>query len=697
MNRKQIMDFYRDNGMGVIRLLGKIPMTKEWQKIGPDNLDAYDYEGNIGASLPPDIVVIDVDPRNFPEGRNPSAELYKVCGMSKQDTLKVTTGTGGAHVYFRKPADITCKKNLDKDGYPGIDIKTMNGEKGGQVVMPTSINPETKLEYVLTDGELSSIKDIPKTLLDIIKKPRVEISEIRTTEVPIGNVEAAMSQYVAWLTSNAPVAIQGQSGDQTTFNVACKGKDTGLDEQNTYFCMLDYWNELCSPEWDDNELLEKVQNAYQYGSEAIGSKSPERLLNDIGETAAREVIHIKWDMQKDGKYTKTLFNTVNFFRLPSTGLVNLLTYNEFTQKIEFTSKPPWQGSFYRETWADEDITACKYHLSSNFQFEIGDKIINEAATIAALENRSHPVRDYLNELIWDGKPRLNTWLHKYGRVENNVYTREVGRKFLVAAVSRIFNPGCKFDYVTVLEGKQGIRKSTLCSILGGEWYAEAVLDPRNKDMVHVMTGKWIIELSEMETSRKSEADALKAFITTSKDRMRMPFARHAVDVKRQCVFIGTINPEAGVGYLKDQTGNRRFWCVEIMSEIDTDGLEEARDQLFAEAVHCYRQGEKLYIEKADVDAMARLESDKRSGGDPWSTDIGDYLKANPKVDMLRAVDFYKSALRGKSIDFGIREKIRVQKAMKQLGWEKLLIKDDATGLKEEVFKRRWYSGKKVKA
>ena len=691
MNRQELITFYRNNGMAVFKLMGKKPLERAWQHTPVASLDAYGYKGNIGANLTNDIVVIDIDPRNFPKHpngdikSNSALELFEACGITKPNTLKVVTGMGGLHIYFRKPPGLMCKKNLDKDGFKGIDVKTRNGEKGAYVVMPTSIHPDSKKTYVLKE-ECTSIMDIPKTLMSLIEKKVVVQQEITNVKPEVGesNIEVAKSMYVQYLLK-ADIAVEGVSGDRTTFNVACMGRDYGLDVTNTYFCMLEYWNDRCEPPWDDTGLIEKVQNAFRYASGEEGAKDTQRLLDNIGPK--QEVVKIVWDFYGDGNtLKKTLYNTVNYFTLPAAKLRNLLRYNEFTQQMEFTECPPWQTELYRTSWGDEDITACRYYLSSKYGFEVPPKIIDEAAKILALKNRCHPVREYLDGLKWDGVCRLNRWLPKYGNVANNAFSRAVGRKLIIGAVARIYNPGCKFDYVTVLEGKQGYYKSTLVSVLGGEWYAEIDVDPKNKDIIHAMSGKWFVELSEMETTRKADADALKSFITRQTDRIRLPYDRYATDMKRQCIFIGTINPQVGIGYLKDSTGNRRFWCLEVEKHCDTDGLKIVRDQLFAEATHLYRKGELLYMDNQEVDEIARIEADKRAAGDPWQNSIEAALGKDKDCTKITPINVYALALGGKPIDFSIRESVRIQRAMKALGWA-YTIELNEYGNKEGVFNK----------
>jgi predicted P-loop ATPase len=228
--------------------------------------------------------------------------------------------------------------------------------------------------------------------------------------------------------------------------------------------------------------------------------------------------------------------------------------------------------------------------------------------VVAQDTPYHPVREYLKALKWDGTPRLQIWLAEYlGAEADPVYLAAVGRKFLISAVARVIQPGCQVDHMLVLEGPQDLGKSRTARALARypEWFTDDMPDIHDKDAALQLSGRWIVELAELAALRRSELEGMKAFITRPVDVFRPPYARRTVGVPRQSVFVGTTNE---AHYLRDPTGNRRFWPVPC-SLIDIDALECDRDQLWAEALHALHAGEAWHLTREET-ALANAERAK---------------------------------------------------------------------------------------
>jgi predicted P-loop ATPase len=314
---------------------------------------------------------------------------------------------------------------------------------------------------------------------------------------------------------------------------------------------------------------------------------------------------------------------------------------------------------------DEDVVYVAEYLQQGGLKHIGVGIVRDAIGARALENAYHPVRDYLESLQWDGQNRANVWLTTRLGVDLTDYTAAIGRMFLIAMVARIFEPGCKSDHMIVLEGLQGVMKSSACAVLGGPWFSDALPDVAGgKDVSQHLRGKWLIEVGEMHAMGRAETTLLKSFITRQVERYRPSYGHREVEEPRQCVFVGTTNREA---YLRDESGGRRFWPVKT-GTIDIDGLAEDRDQLFAEAVHLYRLGEPWWPDRSFEQEHIKREQEARYEADAWEDLIADFVATRTKVTIGEvaqgALFFDKSRI-------GTADQRRIAAILELLGWHRL--------------------------
>jgi predicted P-loop ATPase len=314
---------------------------------------------------------------------------------------------------------------------------------------------------------------------------------------------------------------------------------------------------------------------------------------------------------------------------------------------------------------DTDVTQLQEWLQLKGLQKIGRDPVHQAVDLRAREMSFHPVREYLDSLDWDGVPRLETWLSFYLKGEPSPYAEGIGRMFFVAMVARIFEPGCKMDYMLVLESPQGNRKSTTCAILGGEWFSDCLPDVREgKEVAQHLRGKWLVEVAEMSALSKAENAALKAFLTRTTERYRPPFGRKEVIEPRQCVFIGTTNKTA---YLRDETGGRRYWPVRV-GLADTDALARDRHQLFAEAVHLYRAGAKWWPDSEFERRHIKPEQEARFETDAWEELIAEFL--HPRQSSVTVGEIATQCLAMERARIGTADRNRITNVLERLGWRR---------------------------
>ena len=248
-------------------------------------------------------------------------------------------------------------------------------------------------------------------------------------------------------------------------------------------------------------------------------------------------------------------------------------------------------------WTDRDEAGLRWYLQARWKFRSENDLRN-ALELALHANAYHPVREYLRGLVWDGTPRLDTMLVDYLGAEDTPYTRAATRKWMCGAVKRVMVPGCKFDSAIVLVGKQGIGKSSFAGILSRGWFNDSEINMNSKDGYESLHGNWIIELAELASTKRSDVETVKTFLSKCEDTYRPAYGRRATTFKRQCVFFGTTNEEE---FLRDRTGNRRFWPVTVrQTELDREALEANIDQLWAEAVDAYGKGESLWLDSEEL-------------------------------------------------------------------------------------------------
>lgn len=325
----------------------------------------------------------------------------------------------------------------------------------------------------------------------------------------------------------------------------------------------------------------------------------------------------------------------------------IFAWNDFAKEVYLQRRPPWdvEGTGWPvRKMNDPDVTAAacwlEYCGMAPKTTDIGKVIMR-----VAQHNTYNPVMEHLAKLEWDGIPRLSgkvdddtsipPWVTVYLGAAPTTENAAFGRKWMIGAIARACEPGCKMDTMLVLEGKQGLKKSTALRILSDAVtpgvFTDEISDPNSKDAGLQMQGAWIIELAELDAFRRAEITQIKAWLTRQVDRFRRPYGKIVEDFPRACVMAGTVNP-IGVGYLKDPSGGRRFWPIEC-GAIDLDRLAKDAPQLWAEAMAAYQDGEKWWLTE-DEQAYATVAQAQRYEEDPYNQMIDEYIFGHATVTLL---------------------------------------------------------------
>lgn len=331
----------------------------------------------------------------------------------------------------------------------------------------------------------------------------------------------------------------------------------------------------------------------------------------------------KLKITEKGGIARTIGNVVTILR-HDPAVAGALALNEMDHNIVARKSLPWRDVKGSSQWVDADDSDLRYYLEQTYGLDGKDKIF-DAVNVVAGRNRFHPVREYLDGCSWDGVPRVETLLVDYLGAEDNEYTRAVTRKTLAAAVARIYRPGCKFDYMLTLQGRQGLGKSKFIGKLGGPWFSDTFGTMQGKESYEQILGVWIVEVGELAGMRKAEVDAIKLYLTKQTDRFRPAYGHRLQEFPRQCIFIGTTNETQ---FLRDTTGNRRFWVVATPNEpahdMETDLTPETVQLIWGEAVELYKKGEALYL-PPELEKMAREIQEAYEEENPKAGIVAGYL------------------------------------------------------------------------
>lgn len=359
----------------------------------------------------------------------------------------------------------------------------------------------------------------------------------------------------------------------------------------------------------------------------LGKERMEKAQEDF-DMVTDEEVGTEW--LKELTYTEQskLKSTISNFLLIIENeplLKGKIAFNEFSNRAVVLGKLPWRSKDNKSDWNDTDDSGLRDFIEKYYGISSTAKC-SDALALSFEKHSFHPVRNYLNSLLWDGIERVNTLFIDYLGAENNSYVRTVTRKILVAAVARVFVPGIKFDNMPVLSGPQGLGKSTIIKKLGREWYSDSLTTVSGKEAYEQLQGVWILEMGEMMATKKADIEATKHFLSKAEDIYRVAYGKRTSRFPRQCVFIGTTNDRE---FLRDKTGNRRFWPIDVgvvkpSKSVFKDLTDYEIDQIWAEAVELFKAGEQLYL-SSEEEKEAQKQQEAHSEESAKAGIIEEYL------------------------------------------------------------------------
>jgi predicted P-loop ATPase len=680
-----------------LRPKSKIPVANKWTS-SPDltltELEkSYRPGFNVGVRLGralPDktfLAVIDCDvknPKASTEMLSALDKLFAGWGVAYGPSVMSGRGNGSMHIYIRTPAPFhqirlaASKKVIEGDTKrptPEWDIVAYS--TGRQVVVPPSIHPVTARPYTWAKPPW----EIETPLVEL-KNKGVEVSRgsLKDFEpVPVDLVSSDLSDSMVRQIRTGEGVLDRSAA---LFGAAIAMRKVGFTTNEVLSVLTDRANFLGAVGYEHRGTESRAAAAAWVAKYTLGKATREAEARDDFEIVRDEDSAVdseqagvtSGELVSAGDWRKELER--NQDKRPKTSLKNLLlifenidgpepflSRDEFAVEDRWLKPMPW-GKWTGETLTDDHSRTIKEFLARKFRMEPDISRIREALLIIANRNRFHPVRDFLKTLKWDKVRRAETWLEKYlGATGPKEYVRAVSLKTLVAMVARVYQPGIKFDHVLILEGVQGAGKSSAARILADPWFSDAFLNVSDKDAVMNMQGTWVNELGELSAMSRSEVNSVKDFVTRQVDKIRPPYGALPIKYPRQNIFIGTTNNR---DYLRDPTGNRRFWPVAV-HQLDREGLMRDRDQLLAEALAWYWSGEPLYL-NANDDALARIEQGLREEHDEMQTEVERVLAK----ENLSEFTFYELA---DIMPIGVISKTdqptqkRVAKILRKLGFE----------------------------
>lgn len=349
---------------------------------------------------------------------------------------------------------------------------------------------------------------------------------------------------------------------------------------------------------------------------------------------------------------------------------DVLAYNAFTYQYVYLRSPPWEKDSFtgeeRSEIKDSDGLRLSVWLHRKWGIKIGLDVALSVLQGQCERKAFNPLKEWLLSLEWDKKPRIPTWTIEYLSCEDTPYHRAAGFRWIISAVARVMEPGCRADLVLIMEGEQGTKKSTgIANLASDKYFADNLGDLTNKDSSDALRGKWILEIGEMISTMRANNDVWKAYASRRIDHYRPAYARTAIDVPRSCVFCGTTNTEL---YISDETGARRNLAIKC-GKVKADDIKKDRDQLWAEAVHYYKQGEIHWLTEKE-EPLQIAEQEHRRELDAWHGLISDWLDNHSATNLITIPMLMRDAVKLEPDKWDLKGSRRIGKILRILNWRR---------------------------
>lgn len=619
-------------------------------------------DANIGVACGPSrILVIDVDPRN---GGDDSLADLEVAHGPLPKTLTACTGGGGWHYYYdvsgmdaKLPGRVLAQ---------GIELQA----SGQYVLAPPSTHMSGKT-YGWDEGQADSPEFPPSWLTDDSRR-RARYMEApgEVLEGIIGTAFSAAGMLGAPLGPDRAAVLcpwrdghsQGSDYDSSTVAFGPVGKS----KWGWFHCS----HASCRERLGSFRGVERMHEVLRALPEKAAQYASERLAG--AEREIRRVVRSPWEeslvWDRKGNDIEATAGNLRLMVENMPEWAGALAYDESKDRITWTRKPPdVQGMAAPAADAlvsEQDWIYVEHWFHRTRRVRFGKETVSDVLVTAAKGNSRNSLDDYLKTIQWDGERRLDTWLARYCNSADTPHTRAVGRAWMISAIARALDPGCQCDHVLVLEGRQGVGKTSIFRVLGGEWYIGNLPRLEDKDARHILSGAWIVEIQELAAMRGSSIERTKAYITERWDTYRPPYHRNFVKRPRRCVFGASTNEGE---YVPDPTGARRFWPVWV-GQPDIPALERDRSALWAEARDAYLAGERWWFTGNDVVTNAIIEEQsQRQNGDPWDARVESYCLAKESVTAQEILTLCLSIEPGRQ---GVTEARRIGDILRRMGWSR---------------------------